>query len=183
MNNSSLYLNNKFLNYTQALESFHRLLFDGNYVKNENEFNELIFKPLMEAIPSITTKDHKNAIIARLKYANEYSQRKRLRELLSRSEPVMTLFIHDFNEFIEQIVSTRNHFTHFNKNSLNSNILKKSDLLYATHRLRILLETCLLQEIGLPIERIEKIYRRNDRLCYLRVPDTTKLISDDVIRE
>jgi hypothetical protein len=174
LNSSSLYAYHQFLNFTQALESFHRRTMGGYYVENENEFIANIFCPLVDAIPSVTNNDHKNAIISRLRFANEFSQRVRLKELMRRCEPVMALYVDDPNEFIGRVVETRNYLTHFNKDAKMNLIFAGNELYYAAQRLKILLESCLLLEMGFPIELILKIYRRNGRLSYLRVGDKTK---------
>jgi len=103
----------------------------------------------------------------RFRYINEYSLRKRLKELLTRTDSVFKTILKNGETFVENVVSTRNYVTHFDT-ALESKILTGSALYWATRKLRALLEICLLVELGMTIGEIETLFNRNEKMRFLR---------------
>jgi len=65
-----LWLHVEFLSLMQALEGFHRGLFDGNYM--EGDGYESVKKTLSDAIPTELASDHKDALRSRIKYGTRF---------------------------------------------------------------------------------------------------------------
>jgi hypothetical protein len=161
----NLYINYKFLNFIQAIESYHRRIENGKYAKQE-EF-DLLVKTLVEAIPSSIVGDFKKSLKKRFQYLNEYSLLKRLKIILNKYSYLVNLFIKDRKIFMDDVVNTRNFLTHFDlkpKNKAKSGI----ELYKIVQRLRLLIELLFLVEIGIDSSQIEKIIKRSIQNKYFR---------------
>jgi hypothetical protein len=77
---SSLFSENKFLNFAQALETFYSRL-DGREYLPESDYKE-VYQELVRAIPDLPVEGYaefKSSLIQRLKYINEFSLRRKLK--------------------------------------------------------------------------------------------------------
>lgn len=108
---AGLFLDQKFMNYVQALESFHRIVFGGAYEARDSYFKRTYSK-LVDAIPACIEHDYKQSLKQKMKYLNEYSLRKRMKDLLSGFIYLLDNQSLSENEFIESVVNTRNYHTH-----------------------------------------------------------------------
>lgn len=141
------FLESRFLPMIQALEVYARADERQTYI-DPKEYAET--RPRIEsAIPTDIDKELRSAIVSKLQYANEYSLRTRLRQLIGTLQPeTKRLFCMDDKAFIEGVIATRNYLTHYSKDSCR--ILKGVDLHWATVKLRTMFRLILLRWIGLP---------------------------------
>ena len=95
---------------TQALETFHRHVYDGTYLRPEEY--ETVRSGLASAIPMGTPNDLKQALTKRIEYGNEYSQRKRFQELLSSLDDAAQELLRIDKALLNRVVDERNHLTH-----------------------------------------------------------------------
>ena len=154
-----MYLQHRFLSLIQAIESFHQRIYKGEYL-SDDDYNG-VYKALVNAIPDIDI-DIKKSLENRLKYGNEYSLRKRLKEIFGKYQEILNGFIENKNSFIEKVVDTRNYLTHYDKDL--KELAVSGEALYSlTQKLKILLETCLLSELGFSLEEIKGLFLRNRR--------------------
>ncbi|MBD2335566.1 hypothetical protein H6G64_00995 [Calothrix sp. FACHB-156] len=154
------------LNYAQALEALHRRVFGGQYMSDE-EYTP-ISTILIDNIPNNLSKSHRDSLKSRLKYANEFSQRKRIKELLDQVwENCLTHFIHNKNEFIDQVISTRNYLIHYDESSASKAVFG-SEIFYLAQRLKILLLTHILINIGNPQESVYLAIKGFEPFQYLK---------------
>ena len=79
------FIEGKLLALTQAAEAFHRRFYPGLYM-DEEAFETNVFQPLKKAMPSSIDEALRAAIISRLSFANEYSQRRRMQGPLCRTQ-------------------------------------------------------------------------------------------------
>lgn len=129
---------NHFLNICFATESFHRLLF------NNKTFSDEDFKKRIEYInENVNDSSLRKWLNEKLKYANEPSFRRRLKDFKNSFE---ILEINNFKELIDSIVETRNYLVH--RDIKLNKILKGKDLFYATCYLEIILKINILKELG-----------------------------------
>ncbi|NQT97180.1 MAG: hypothetical protein HQ562_05500 [Candidatus Marinimicrobia bacterium] len=136
----------KFLSSVRALEAFHRSFFKGKYL-SDTEY-DVIRKQIQNSIPKIHN-DHKEALKSRIYYGNEYSLRKRLKEILdSIYDPLMDLLIDNKRHFIDNIVNTRNCLIHEDE-SLKQQCLSFGNIIIATHKLKAIIVYLILIEIGI----------------------------------
>src|SRR5208283_2473050 len=103
------FVRTKFLSLTQAIESFHRRTYGGRYTSVE-DFTTLE-AVLKAAVPTLTSKPLSRRISDSIKYANEYSLRKRIKELLRGLTPATAqmLKLSDAAGCADLLVKTRNY--------------------------------------------------------------------------
>lgn len=157
--NSEMYLQNQFLSLTQAIETYHRREIGGQYL-SDDEFEEF-YDDLCEMIPDRfdeSFRDHLEQ--GTFKYANEYSLRKRLSQLVSEQENILEELPMDIAASVNEIVNTRNYLTHYDEGI--SPRADTDELHPLILRLRAILETVLLSNLGIPedqiVERLQKRY-------------------------
>jgi hypothetical protein len=159
------FVEHKLLALTQAAEAYHRRTFPDRYV-DQGEFQTSVFAPLTAAIPAGTDAFLRDAIVARLKFANEHSLRRRLRTLFRAHAPVLRLVDDRAERLIDPIVDTRNAFTHFPAPSSGPAGTRRAHsqrvLLY-NWTLQVLLESCFLTEMGLPVDEVAGLVESSSR--------------------
>ncbi|MEE0025251.1 HEPN domain-containing protein [Methanobrevibacter sp.] len=151
------YLEYQFLSNTQALEAYLRKneQYEDNYMSiTEYENIKKEFSKFIEKLD--ISKDHKESLKSRIRYGNEISLRKRLKELineLNEYKIINKLINGNKNKLIVDIVDARNYFTHYDK---SSNYKKNNEkLLKLNYKLKILMELCILKELGFENEFID----------------------------
>ena len=95
---------------TQALETFHRHVYDGTYLGREEY--EKVQAALAGALPSGTPSDLRQALTRRIEYGHEYSQRKRFHELLASLDDTARDLVRTDRALLNRVVDERNHLTH-----------------------------------------------------------------------
>lgn len=167
ISSSSLYTEFKLLNYAQALEALHRRVFDGKYILDQDY--EPIRETLVNSILKNVDRDHRNALKAKIKYGNEFSQRKRIRLLLDDVwENCLYEFITDKKEFINNVVDTRNYLVHFDQNSITKVVLDSTGMFHLAERLKIILITHILIQLDIPRENIYRTIKNFSAFEFLR---------------
>jgi hypothetical protein len=161
---SKMYLQHEFLSLVQALEVYHRRVYGGKYVSDEN-FKD-VYAKLVDAIPAETENDFKASLTGKMKYLHEYSLRKRLKKITDDLSGVVGILIKDVGSFIDDIESTRNFLTHYDK-SLEAKKRDGKELYMLTEQMKFLLEMCFLLEMGMPIDKVKQLATRNQRYQYL----------------
>jgi len=162
--NPSIYLEHEFLSLSQAIESYHRRVYGGQYLSNDDY--EEIRKILTEAIPRGTHRDFRESLKQRLKYHNEFSLRKRLKDVLNKCGDLAGLLVHDHKKFIDDVVNTRNFLTHYDK-KLKAKAKSGTELLKLIQKMKFVIELCLLMELGISSEKIKAIVSRNQKYLSL----------------
>jgi hypothetical protein len=153
-----VYAEFRLLNYAQALEALHRRVFGGQYMADDTY--EAIASTLVENIPKEVDIDHRRSLEGRLKYGNEYSQRKRISRLLNDVwTGCLDSFIEDKNDFISKVISTRNYLIHFDSSS-ESKAVFGIDIFYMSERLKILLVTHILIQLHIPRESVYRAVKQ-----------------------
>lgn len=137
----------QFLALTQALESFHRRFHDGRYLAEE-EYAP-VAKALVSAIPSGLPSDLGQSLKSRIRYGNEYSQRRRFNELLQSLGAAGEMTVASGQgDFVQRVVAERNRLTHHAQTpehpAMGMQTLNESVI-----RLRAFLTLLLLVELGI----------------------------------
>jgi len=154
--NPRMYLEHRFLSLIQAIESFHQRIYGGEYLSDENY--KKVYDTLVNAIPNGVKIDFKESLENKLKYGNEFSLRKRLKEIFDKYQEILNVFIENKNTFIEKVVDTRNYQTYHDED-LKERSASGKKLYHLTQKLKILLEICLLTELGFSSEEIKGLYK------------------------
>jgi len=161
LSNPHLYLENQFLSLVQAAEAFHRRIFGGKYLP-KSEYKESVFTPLVNMIPDVNG-DLQESLKSKLGYGNEYSLKTRLSELLDKSGDIVPQLLGNRKVFIDKTVNTRNYLTHYDKKSYKR-AARGTELVSLTKKLRILLEVCLITQIGLDTNKAKDLFGRHRRI-------------------
>ena len=163
--NPSMYLQFHFLALTQALESFHRVTAGGKYLNDHD------WKPykdsLTNCISNSLDSDHKQSLKSRIKYGNEFSLRKRMKDMIDTlDKSVKDSILPSKNYYSGVIVDTRNYLTHYDQD-LKDVSLDGSNLFYANQRLKMLLILLLLKEIGVNDVSVIQVLKENRKYNYI----------------
>lgn len=179
--NPRMYVQNTFLSLTQAIESYHRRAYNdrylneklyGNLRSNLDSFldGELVdiygesldsSEALSEIDDRLKTLDEiydlpsglKSKLHSMFKHANEYSLRKRLREIVSDHQTVLESLPYNISERQHEIIVTRNQLTHQDTDP-DAEVADRDELTTLSWGLEQLIEVCLLSDLGLPEEHI-----------------------------
>jgi len=154
--NPRMYLEHRFLSLVQAIESYHRRTMK-NFELSEEEHEKRIME-ILNAVPH----GHKKWLRNKLAYSNEPNLRRRLKEILEKFADVLDKFIPKKDSFINKVVTTRNYLTHYDE-KLKEQSAEGEELYRLTQKLKILLEICLLKELGFTSDNIKSLISRNRR--------------------
>jgi hypothetical protein len=154
--NNYLFLQFRFLGLIQALETYCRRVQGGTYLPDTDY--EKIAAALKAALPPTTPQDLRSSLVnGKIKYGNEYSLRKRLRELLCSLEDDTTKLVTQTpGKFCDDVTATRNYLTHYSS-ELQAQAFKGGDLYSAYLRLRMLVTIVLLKELGIEEKAIRDL--------------------------
>ncbi len=164
--NSGMYLEYKFLTLCQAIEAYHRRISDGVY-QEKDSFTREIYPLLIKAIPDNIDKHYRDSIKSRLKYLNEFSLRKRLKEIIERHNAVLLKLISNPTSIISTIVDTRNLFTHYD-GEYQPQSIDIEKLYLMSERIKFILEVCFLHHLGFKDSEIILIIDETQKYDYLR---------------
>ncbi|MDS0300966.1 hypothetical protein NDI76_19655 [Halogeometricum sp. S1BR25-6] len=163
--NSAMYVQNKLLNLTQALETYHRRSVGGTYL-SEQEYED-VYQDLITFLNGQLGQRYglKNDFTTHLRkgtfrHANEYSLGKRLGELISEHEGTLRELHWNLIGKERAVVDTRNYLTHYDEKG--KAVLGKEQI-HLVWGLQQLVEVCLLAEMGIPenhvVEQMSDRYR------------------------
>lgn len=137
----------KFMDNIRALESFHRKKHSNCRIP-QKEYQEKV-----DNIINSVNLDKKDIewLSIKLKYGNEPSLNKRLKELLqeNQNEYIKTQ-ISNIPKFCISIVDTRNYYTHYDNSDKNKNVLVGAEFYVASQKIMALLYSCILKYIEIP---------------------------------
>lgn len=155
----------EFLSLAQAIETYHRQIYSGKY-QSEDEYLEGVYKILVAAIPEDVADDFKDSLIkGKLRYANEYSFRKRMQLLGAHLSKSMNINFLSENKqrkiFADEVADTRNYFTHYSPELKEKAALKGEELHDLIRKLRLILQVCFLEQLGFSFDMITGIFKRS----------------------
>jgi hypothetical protein len=144
----------RFLGYIQAIEIFHRRKYPGKYMSDD------AFEPVKAEIMKVIERAPRNrpfkkTINRRLNYIHEYDLKDRLEEIGSDKRELVRPFIYRYADFVKDVTSLRNYFTHFDEKRRIGDMSREhiEELIKA---LKVLNEICILSLLPLSNEIIEK---------------------------
>jgi hypothetical protein len=153
-----MYLEYKFLSSVQAIEAYHRIKYEGKYMKDHDY--KAILEELKERSVDITEEPFREVFFNKLEYGNEYSLAKRFKMLFKEcfSEIIKSPKLNK-NKFIQKVVKTRNYLVHQDK-KLDDISFHDEEYINANTILKTLIELILLKELGFKNEKIEIFYKK-----------------------
>ena len=163
----STYPENEFLNLTQAIETYHRRIYGGEYI-SENVYLNGLYKTLTAAIPQDISADFRSSLQkGKLRYAHEYSLRKRIYLLCQHiSENLRVNFLNDKkaqSDYAERIADTRNYLTHYSPELKEKAITGGKELFELNNQLELIISFCFLEQLGIPYNKIEALLFKDRR--------------------
>ena len=155
---TEMYLDVRFLLIAQSIEALHRHLWPSNYV-DEKQYEE-IEENLVASIPDEVASDLKAKLTGVLKYGNEFSLRRRLKEISQKlNEKEAGDIVPLDSEFINDVVNTRNYLTHYDK-ALYVSAKRGKELYRLYAKLALTIMVVVFMELDTPKELImEKLKR------------------------
>ena len=118
-------------------------------MEEHKKFETEVFRPLTAAIPATVDSRLREAIVSRLRFANECSLRHRLRELVCEHKETLDILVKDPEQWVGRIVELRNDFTHFPAQAAHESASPSSErAMRYNWYLRLLLEACLMKAMG-----------------------------------
>jgi len=150
---SRMYSEHRFLSLIQAVESYHSRVTENCELPQERHNKRI------EEILTMAPPNHKDWLRSKLEYSNHPILRKRLREIYDKYSTIVN-FEGDGKAFVHKVWATRNYFTHFDK-KLKAEAAEGEELYHITQKLKILLEACLLAELGFSLNEIENLFSRS----------------------
>lgn len=154
----------EFLSLAQSLEAYHRAAMPGKYEDDETYKTGLRTKfwSVVPTPPDINP-DFRAALARKLDYLNEFSLRKRLKELAIKHAAVLEELIGNANSFSDVVSDLRNKLTHpGDGNEKPDKDYRK--LIKFSEMMALLLEVCFLNEMGFTQEAIKEIiFNRSKR--------------------
>jgi hypothetical protein len=169
--NPSNFVEVKVLSLTQAIETYHRRLFDGKY-QSDDTYSAGLYRDLINALPKELDPDFARSLSGRLKYGNEYSLRTRLRKIIERVTDILDFkFIASKQErftFINKVVDTRNYWTHYSQELAKKAIQTNEERLILITQLQLLLEVSFLKDLDFDSTTVSKLIKRSYRYRLLK---------------
>jgi len=154
-----MYFEHQFLNMVQAAESYHRRRYSKQVLPEEEHRNRI------DSILTTSEGRYREWLAVKLKWSNEPSLRRRIRELIDVADRVISALAPDKESFIQKVLDTRNFIIHHDP-SLEGKAAQGAELYQLTQTLSFLVQACLLGELGFSAERCVELFRRNRRYVY-----------------
>ena len=157
-----IHFRTRFLLLAQALEAYHRNLYDEKYLPKRRYKSAK--HALKDAIPDWIDGEHRNNLLASIEHGNDFSLKTRIVKILDNilrnylegdNFAIVDALIGDFHEFAENVKATRNHLTHHPKKR-SKKVLSDDEIVEYIPKMLLLLRICLLLELGCPPEKIKQ---------------------------
>jgi hypothetical protein len=148
--NRNIFPHHLFLNLAQAVESYHRR------THTRTELPKLEHRKRLRAIRKSTPAEYRDWLSEKLAYSNELTLEHRITELVEKFKITLTKAIPDVDAFVELVVNARNYRTHFDER-LKDKAAHGPNLTRVSAQLRLLLELCLLFELGFTVDEIDNM--------------------------
>lgn len=158
-----MFIEEQFMMFARAVEVYHRRQIHAELYIEESRYEE-ICEALKETLKSHAPpgkndrfEDLERSIHSSLKYANRPSLRRRLKDIGERYSACNERLFENYKDFVDDVVNTRNYLTHFDEKDRKRARLEFRELYSMRERLRVILEICLLSELGLNESQIQHI--------------------------
>jgi ApeA N-terminal domain 1 len=152
LNKRDVSLENDTLSLLSVAEGYHRTLYDNPPLAETT--HEAAVESMLAALSAQDEREHYRS---RLRFANQQSQKQRLRFLFERAEEVVEEAESWRRVQLQEAIDTRNFLTHWGEPT--ERVLEDWDLWFALNRLRIVLEINLYLDVGIDLDTIEVAIR------------------------
>jgi len=145
------FLENKFLDILQALETLHTMKFKGSCI-NKSSFNAL-----REKIVSCMPEEYKEIFAPKIGNLNYLSLQDRLNELLRNRKDLFSQAITNFDKLCKRIIRTRNLIVHA---SNSERPLSTREMVFVIELLKLLFDSYLVEMIGFSEEKFNPMIQK-----------------------
>ncbi len=150
--NSSRFTVNTFLNLAQSAETFHARLHD--HTRMDKKDYTVMKNEIRDKVP----EKYHSWLNEQFAFGNHLNLDTRLNELVDNySNSLIDIIIKDKKEFIQQVKDSRNYYTHYSS-TLEKRALEDVELMRLTEKLKMLLVSAFLHEIGLSKDKISELF-------------------------
>lgn len=139
-----LYTHLRLLTIIQAIEYYHERRYNGEKIPKAH------YKSIKRRIKNGTPTGIRKWISSTV-YGNQKSLRDRLTELLATRNQLIRPLVPDIEKLISTAVATRNFYAHTQREK--DKAVHGEGLFWLTEIMSILLQACLLDEIGIPLQK------------------------------
>ncbi|HNX52231.1 MAG TPA: hypothetical protein PKI68_00645 [Pontiellaceae bacterium] len=161
--NPNMYVHQRFLALAHAVEAYHRTFIGGKYQSND-EYQSGLQKILWDAVPQTLDADFRASLKNKFKYLHEFSLRKRLQDIYGRFVDPLKPFLGEPTKFAGETSELRNMLTHRDPtDESRPEIPDWTEIWLKCEQLSLLLEVCLLHELGFSEQNISTLLPRNQR--------------------
>ena len=151
--NDEMYVDSKFVNFTQALEIFHRVMWDGRHVPPE--IYDVYREGLLAAIPREVPERLRQRFQNGINQANMYSLQDRLSDLIARLDPwTQDKILKGEESFARRVALTRNYLTHGGESLRAKALSTPWEYFRANQKLRTILSLHMLKMLGIPERQV-----------------------------
>lgn len=151
LNRKNVNLEDDVLNLLSVAEGYHRRRFDDPPFSDEDH------REVISLVAGIADKRRRDHYVAKLRHANQQSQKQRVRALFERAERVLPEAESWRRKQLQPLIDTRNFLTHWGDPT--GTILEGWDLWFALNRVRAVLEANLYLDLGIDDETISGAMR------------------------
>ena len=152
--NGSKFTENTFLNLAQSAETLHSRLY------NHTKVPKVEYNKMKENILKSVSEEYHNWLNDQFIFGNSLNLHTRLSELFEKyNNSMIDEAIKDREEFIVKVKHLRNYYTHYTSD-LEKKLISERDLMFLTERLKMLLVSGFLIEIGFPKEKVDELFKK-----------------------
>jgi hypothetical protein len=158
--NPNLYLEQRFVAYAQAIETYDRRRRPSVKERDPAEHKALVSE-IVDAVPA----EHRKWLKKKLAWSNDLALGQRIEHVLSACPNVTDRIVGDegLTAFIRAVRNTRNYYTHYDPARKSKAVTEPRDLYRLTVQLRAILETAFLLELDFDCADVEAVLQRARR--------------------
>lgn len=150
----------RFLLLVRAMEVFHRKFSEVDTERYPRQKFKNMKNCILSKFPE--SSEMRSLLKEILMFANQIPLRQRITKMIQPFKGLYNLNTQqEIDSFVGNIVSTRNYFTHYGHKPKNT-IDNPEDVYKLCIKMEALLQLCFLQLIGMDVEYIENIARKNN---------------------
>ena len=172
------YAESEFLTLCQAVESYHRDIQGGQYIA-QSTYDKDVYPVLVGVIPTTLESSFKASLQTRLKYANEFSLRKRLTLLIQQHSYILDKRIKTTDGLASQIADARNYLTHYTTEEKPPH---PYPLNFYSTVLRSILTVSILAQMGFSSRKIVELSERCEQLDAIKYSAPPSLWPQDATK-
>lgn len=143
---------NTFLNLAQAAETFHAR------IHNHTKIPKQAFEKMKSEILKLTPLAYHEWLKDQFNFGNNLNLQTRLSELVDKySNHILDEIIGDKDAFTKQVKHSRNYYTHYSPSGKKKALIGH-ELYILSEKLKALLVSAFLIEVGFPKEKLKGFY-------------------------